>query len=309
MRLMRKRSVLLVALSLGSTVAIVIGVQGAAGAPAAMHVKVTGRDYASQLSVKPLPDVPGVLDRRREVWGGRDEMSDPRVTGRYRSAFNTWEYSDGRAHFADMTFSLTNAKGAWKGSSIGVRGTDGSHFIRGVSYGAGHYQGLRYVVILYDKASGTAGTHLLDVDGWIERVTAAPPVVESTDEVHVKVTGKSTPAQVLPATGQRAGTERTSDPRTTGAYRGTMKLYRYSDGRMHFFGTYALENEQGTWEGDWYGVVTRDRRYIQFVDAVGTGAFEGLRYRHVDVGRYPKSSPKTVTLAVNGWIESVESSS
>ncbi len=44
---------------------------------------------------------------------------------------------------------------------------------------------------------------------------------------------------------------------------------------------------------------------MQCVDAIGTGAFEGLRYRHVDTGKYPLSRPKTVTLAVNGWIESV----
>ncbi len=130
----------------------------------------------------------------------------------------------------------------------------------------------------------------------------------ATDDVHVKIVGKSRPLQVLPAMGLRAGTEKTSDPRTTGTYRGTMKLHRYSDGRMHFSGTYALENDQGTWEGDWYGIVTKDRRYIQFVDALGTGAFEGLRYRHVDTGMYPRSGPKTITLAVNGWIESIESS-
>jgi len=85
-----------------------------------------------------------------------------------------------------------------------------------------------------------------------------------------------------------------------------MTSLEYPDGRMHFFGKYRLLSELGTWEGNWYGVVTKDRRYIQFVDALGTGDFEGLRYRHVDTGTYPKSSPKTITLVVNGWIESVK---
>ena len=165
---------------------------------------------------------------------GREEVSDPRVSGRYRSAFDVWEYRDGRAHFTDMTFTLTNAHGSWTGASFVARGADGSHYIRGIAYGTGTNKGLRYVMVLHDKPSGSA------------------------------------------------------------------------DGRMHFFGKYRLLSELGTWEGNWYGVVTKDRRYIQFVDALGTGDFEGLRYRHVDTGTYPKSSPKTITLVVNGWIESMK---
>jgi hypothetical protein len=85
-----------------------------------------------------------------------------------------------------------------------------------------------------------------------------------------------------------------------------MKLWTYPDGRMHFFGNYKLSNELGVWRGDLHGIVTVDRRYIQFVDARGTGAFAGLRYRHVASGRYPKSAPKTIPLSVTGWIESID---
>jgi hypothetical protein len=296
----------MLAVSLGA-VAAAIGVQGAAGAPVAMHVKVTGKDYAAQQSVKPLPVPRGVSERRFEAWGGRVEASDARVAGRYRSTFVTWEYSDGRAHFADMTFSLKNARGSWAGRSIGARSANGSHDIRAVSYGQGAYRGLRYVAIFHDRASGSAGTHLLDIDGWIESgtVPATQPVV--TDDVHVKITGSSTPAQVLPAMGLRAGVEKTSDRRTTGRYRGTMKLWEFADGCMHFSGTYELTSGAGSWKGEWHGIVTSDRTYIQFVDALGTGAYSGLRYRHVDKGSYPRSAPKTIKLSVNGWIESVKS--
>lgn len=296
----------LLAFSLGAALAIVVGVQGAAGAPAAMHVKVTGKDYASQLSVKSMPAPKGVVRLDREVWGGRQEASDPRVAGQYRSTFDTWEYVDGRAHFADMSFSLKNAKGSWAGASMGARSTDGSHFIRAIAYGQGMYRGLRYVAIFHDKASGTAGTHLLDIDGWIERGAAPSKQPVVTDDVHVKVTGSSTPVQVLPAMGLRAGTEKTSDSRTSGKNRGTMKLWRFDDGRMHFSGTYELSSGAGSWKGVWHGVVTADRRYMQFVDALGAGEYEGLRYRHVDTGVYPKSAPKTIKLSVDGWIESVE---
>jgi hypothetical protein len=296
----------LLTLGFGAALSIVVGAQGAAGAPAAMHVGVTGKDYAAQVSAKPLPDVQGVLERRFETWGGRVEASDARVAGQYRSTFVTWEYSDGQAHFADIAFALKNAKGSWVSRSIGARSENGSHDIRALAYGQGAYRGLRYVAIFHDRASGSAGTHLLDIDGWIERGTAPATQPVVTDDVHVKITGSSAPAQVLPAMGLRAGVEKTSDPRTSGRYRGTMKLWKYRDGRMHFSGTYALTSDAGSWQGVWHGVVTSDRRYIQFVDALGTGAYKGLRYRHVDKGSYPKSAPKTIKLSVNGWIESVK---
>lgn len=147
---------LLLALSLGVAVAIAAGVQGAAGAPTSMHVKVTGKDFASQLSLEPLPGRAGVSGRS-EVWGGREETSDPRVSGRYGSAFGVWEYSDYRAHFTDGTYALTNARGQWKGTFYGVRGPDGSHYLFGTHEGRGAYRGLRYRTVVHDKASGTSG--------------------------------------------------------------------------------------------------------------------------------------------------------
>jgi hypothetical protein len=302
MKLMR-----LLALSLAAAVVIAVGVQGAVGAPEAMHVKVTGKDSASQSSVKPLPEVTGVLDRRHEVWAGRQDSSDARVSGRYRVAFDVWEYRDESSHFADMSMTLSNAKGSWRADSFGVNTRDGSHLIRALAYGQGAYRGLRYVAIVHDKASGSAGTHLFDVDGWIERGTAPAKQPVATGDVHDKVTGTIALQSVIPGGWQiRNGVEKSSDPRTSGAYVGTMKRWTYPDGRMHFFGNYKLENELGVWRGELHGVVTVDRRYIQFVDARGTGAFAGLRYRHVDSGRYPESAPKTIKLSVVGWIESVE---
>jgi len=106
--------------------------------------------------------------------------------------------------------------------------------------------------------------------------------------------------------GTQPGTERTSDPRTTGKFRPGRYRAGYPGGRLYVYGAYALVSRLGTWTGRWYGV-TQDRRYIQFVDATGRGAFAGLRYRHVDTGTYPMSNPKTITLTVNGWIESIES--
>lgn len=297
----------LLALSLGAAVVIAVGVQRAAGAPAAMHVKVTGKDSASQSSVKPLPEVTGVLDRRHEVWGGRQDSSDARVSGRYRVAFDVWEYPDERVHFADMSMTLSGAKDSWRADSFGVNTRDGSHYIRALAYGQGAYRGLRYVAIVHDKASGSAGTHLFDVDGWIERgkAPAKQPVV--TDDVHDKVTGTSRPDRILSVMGDlRVGVERTSDPRTSGKYRGAMKVWTYPDGRMHFFGTYKLTSKQGVWIGQWHGIMTSDRRYLEFVDALGTGELAGLRYRHVNSGNYPKSGPRTITLSTTGWIESVE---
>jgi hypothetical protein len=296
-------------LAFAGAIAVIVGVHGAAAAPAAMHVKVTGKDFAAQLKSTPktLPQGQGLVRLDREVWGGRQEASDPRASGRYRAAFDTWEYADGRAHFTDMSMSLTNAKGSWRGNSIGARTRDGSHFIRAVAYGQGAYRGLRYVAIFHDKASGTAGTHLLEVDGWIERGTAQAKQPVVTDDVHDKVTGTSRPDRVLPVFGDlRSGVERTSDPRTSGRYAGTMKMWQYPDGRMHFYGTYKLTSELGTWIGKWHGILTNDRRYLEFVDALGTGDLAGLRYRHVNSGRYPKSAPKTIRLSANGWIESVK---
>lgn len=295
----------LVALSVGAAVAIVVLVQGAVGAPAAMHVKVTGKDWARELA----PGTSEYRDRitvtRRTRWGGRVEASDPRVSGTYRTVFDIWAYPDNRMHFTDASLTLANARGFWKGQSFGARGADGSHYIFGTQHGGDAYSGLRYRIFVHDRASGTAAAHTFDVDGWIERLFWPPPNPKTTDDVHVNVTGSSTPIQVLPAAGVRAGTERTSDPRTTGKHRGTMKLWKYRDGRMHFSGRYELTSGAGSWKGEWYGIVTKDRRYIQFVDALGTDEYAGLRYRHVDTGVYPKSSPKTIKLSVNGWIESV----
>ena len=70
------RQELLLALTPGAAFAMAAGIRRALGAPAAMHVEVTGKDYASQQSVRPWPDVSGVLDRRSEVWGGRQETYD-----------------------------------------------------------------------------------------------------------------------------------------------------------------------------------------------------------------------------------------
>lgn len=164
----------LLAISLGAALAIVVGGLGAAGAPAAMHVKVMGKDYASQLSrkSKPMPEGQSLVRLDHEVWGGKQEASDARVSGRYRTALDVWEYRDERSHFADMSMSLSNAKGSWRGDSIGVNTRDGSHFIRAIAYGRGAYRGLRYVAIVHDKASGAAAAHLFDVDGWIERGAA-----------------------------------------------------------------------------------------------------------------------------------------
>jgi hypothetical protein len=281
-------------------------VAAAHGASSASHAKVVGKDWARQVA-------PGTDERRgsavvtrRARWGGREKTTDGRVSGTYRNAFDIWAYPDGRMHFADVEFVLKNARGAWNGSGFGARAADGSHYIFATSLGGGAHAGLRYRLFVHDKASGTAAAHTFDVDGWIERgaASATQPVV--TDDVHLKVAGSSTPVQALPARGMRAGAEKTSDSRTTGKYRGTMKLWKFQDGRMHFSGTYELTSGAGSWTGEWHGIVTSDRRYIQFVDALGSGAFAGLRYRHVDTGRYPKSAPKTIKLSVDGWIESVK---
>ena len=118
MVLVRKRDVLLFALCLVTAVAIAVGVQRAAGAPAATHAKVTAREWASQLSVTPLPGSPGV-SRRIEVWGGREQASDSRLSGRFKARFDVWEYRDGRAHFRNGIFTLTNARGQWTGTFFG----------------------------------------------------------------------------------------------------------------------------------------------------------------------------------------------
>jgi len=110
---------------------------------------------------------------------------------------------------------------------------------------------------------------------------------------------------VLPARGLRAGAEKTSDPRLSGGYRGTMTSYQIRTAHALLGGVHPRERARHL-EGE----VVRRRDagppVLQFVDAIGTCAFEGLRYRHVDTGRYPKSGAKTITLAVNGWIESVK---
>lgn len=162
-------------LALGFAVGFAIGAQGASARPGgAMHVKVTGKDYASQLSMrsKPMPEGQSLVRLDHEVWGEKQEASDARVSGRYGTAFDVWEYRDERSHFADMSMSLSDAKGSWTGSSIGVNTRDGSHFIRAIAYGQAAYRGLRYVAIVHDKASGAAAAHLFDIDGWIERGTA-----------------------------------------------------------------------------------------------------------------------------------------
>ncbi len=79
-----KRGALPFALSLGTAVAIAVGVQGAAGAPAAMHVKITGKDWARQLASGTDETRGRVTITHRTLWGGTARTSDPRVSGTYR---------------------------------------------------------------------------------------------------------------------------------------------------------------------------------------------------------------------------------
>jgi hypothetical protein len=297
------------ALLVGSCVAVglTVALQGAPGATPG-HLKVIGKDYAAGLSQRALPRAGNAI-RLHQVWGGRQEASDRRVSGRYRTEFVSWEYADGRVHFTDQTFTLTNPRGGFKGAAFGARCIDGSHFIRAVADGTGAYKGLRYVTVIHDRASGSAGSHLFEIDGWLDRSGPTPPQATAADVVHAKITGTNTPYRLKSAMGLRSGIEKTSDPRTTGIFRGTMRFWEFDDGRWHFSGTGRLVTKAGVWTGTWLGVRTPDRTYMQFVDLAGQGALAGLRYRHVDTGRVPTSSPDTITLSVNGWIESVARSS
>jgi hypothetical protein len=64
-----------------------------------MHVEVTGKDFASEPSStpRPMPEGFALIRLGHEVWGGRQEMTGPRVNGRFRAAFDWWEYPDGHA--------------------------------------------------------------------------------------------------------------------------------------------------------------------------------------------------------------------
>lgn len=294
----------LLGFSLGAVVAISVGVQGAVGAPAAMHVKITGKDWARQLA-------PGADERRgnavvtrRARWGGKAKTTDSRVSGTYRNAFDIWGYPDSRMHFADIKIVLKNPRGAWKGSGFGIREADGSHYIFATSVGSGAHAGLRYRLFVHDKASGSAEAHTFDVDGWIERATAPTPQPVVAGDVHVKVVGRSNNA--AGSAGVRIGSETTSDPRTTGGYTGTVRMWKFPDGRLHLSGEFALRSSLGTWTGTRYAIVTSDGRYIEFVDLLGQEGLSGLRYRRVGNGRWPGAATASFTLTVSGWIESVK---
>ncbi len=291
---------------------------GAGAVTTPMHVKVVGKEWTSRLQPGTAAKKDGADVTVGDVWGGREETSDPRVSGTYRITFDLWWYPGGAVHFPVIAYTLTNSGGKWQGASFGGRGSDGSHYVLGTAYGAGSFQGLRYRFVAYDKESGTASSHTFDLDGWIERGTAPasePRVVPGSK--HVRVTGKDQASPLRPGTETRSGTatitgnavwsgtEETSDPRTTGAYRATTTAYRYPDGRVHFSGMVALANARGTWKGPLHGIRAPDGREFLFVDAQGTGSYRGLRFRSVSTGTAPVAAASR-TFDLEGWIEQVK---
>lgn len=141
--------------------------QQAASGPG--HIKVTGNAWSTELKPSSETRSGSVRIYRNGLWGGTEKTSDPRTTGKYTVTMTSYEYPDGRAHLWGL-YTLTNARGTWKGPWYGVRAKDGSHYIFVDATGNGAFRGLRYRYVDTDKASGDAGSHTFDLNGWIEFV-------------------------------------------------------------------------------------------------------------------------------------------
>ncbi|NNE96314.1 MAG: hypothetical protein HKN24_09830 [Acidimicrobiales bacterium] len=62
-------------------------------------------------------------------------------------------------------------------------------------------------------------------------------------------------------------------------------------------GEFSLENDGGSWSGDWSGVIEEDGRRVAEGIMLGSGAYEGLQFR----GRWVSMS--TADIEVSGTIE------
>lgn len=288
------------------------GTAGSAAVP--YHVSITGSEDAAQLKHGRTAVKGRVRQRRGSLWGGRDLASDARVTGTFRSVLSEDEYPSGRIDFWSG-FTLRNAKGVWRGNGFGFRDAAGSHYISAQAKGTGAYAGLTYRTIVVDYRSGTATGHSFELFGWIER--GAKSLEPSSPQGHVKVTAEesttrtgagiesSSEARTYTRGAVWSGSTVASDARLDGEHRMVLETFAHPNGRQDVEGTYAvLRGRKVTWLGRVWGVRTPDGRQLRWIDAKGTGANAGLRYRAVarsSAGAQPTSQEWRST----GWIEPV----
>jgi hypothetical protein len=289
-----------------------LGTAGSAAVP--YHVSIIGAEDAAQLKDGRTTVKGRVRQTRDSLWGGRDLTSDGRVTGTFRLVLSQDEYPSGRIDFWSV-FTLRNTKGVWRGNGFGFRDAVGSHYISSLAKGTGAYAGLTYRTIVVDYRSGTATEHTFELFGWIERGTES--LEPSSPQGHVKVTAKESTTRTRAGTESRSealtytrgaawsGSTDASDTRLDGVHRVVLETLARPNGRQDMKGTYTvLRGRKVTWLGHVWGVRTPDGRQLRWIDAKGTGANAGLRYRAVarsSAGAQPTSQEWRST----GWIEPV----
>lgn len=307
---MRKAS----ALAFAAAAALVIGAAGAqalrTGAP--YHVSVSGDEEAAQLRSGTSNQVGSVVQGRGSTSGGKDAMSDTRVSGRFTSLLDQDEYPSGRIDFWVSRHVLKNAQGSWTGPGFGFRDAAGSHYIFSTNVGSGAYRGLVYHLVVMDYRSGTAVEHTFELFGWIEKGPAK--IVPTVSRDHVKAGGRDVTRLEARGTIKKVGdamyvagatwtgTSKASTARLSGTVRVVLDTMSYPGGREDAWGTYTLTNSSGAWQGDVRGVRTPDGRLVRFVIATGSGAYRGLRYRAV-LRASGTVGATALTWGVNGWIE------
>ena len=88
--------------------------------------------------------------------------------------------------------------------------------------------------------------------------------------------------------------DETSDPRVSGVAIATVVVME-NEPPTAMSGIFELENDGGTWIGDWTGEITQSQVHILDAVLVGTGEYEGLEYEvHWEGVDYPLTITGTI---------------
>lgn len=227
-------------------------------------------------------DVTTTVDEVVQTRGGVMECthtsSDPRLAGESTITMDYDEHPDG-LWLGWGRFELRNDGGRWSGSyAVTSTASAGVMDFDAVWIGSGGYEGLEVLNHVRVSTSRTTIT---------SRVFESGPTVTGTETCSTTTTGRTFAAGEL--TAYRGVSLRCvdtmGDSRLSGTRTLRLSIDERADESAELWGTTALENDDGAWEGFFFGTVDPGYTTHRVQTLMrGTGSYEGLFLRLEVVG-------------------------
>lgn len=238
----------------------------------------TGSQTCSTTTDGVVTTVNGVDQGRGEVNSCRNFSTDPRLAGDFTTTWNWDEYPDG-LWLGWGAIELRNDGGAWAGTWAAESTSTASVMeFDSVWIGTGGYDGLE---VLNHVRIGQGGPTVTN------RVFEVGPAVTGTETCTIaKLSQTSGSADVTHVRGGSLRcTDTMSDPRVGGTRTVDFSIDTPTGADGETWGTSTLTNDDGTWEGFFFGTVDATDSVNRVKNLMrGTGAYEGLFLRLEAVG-------------------------